>query len=205
MKVVTAALLSFSLSLNSCSIAVEVRDGNVFFSFESGFDNWAPRGTDVGAGGTMNWSVTTSTQLARDGASSLRFELNNFSGEGKIWIERILRVDSTRTRRVTVRFAFASADLGTVGNFRILAGVKRIRPETGSDLTPLAQDDTGNGLTTQSGFQWMEKSYTFTIDPLPPSAPMTQDEFWVVVGVWGTSNSHRSYFVDNVRVLIVDA
>jgi len=205
MKVATAVLLCFSLPLNSCSIAVEVRDGDVFFSFESGFDNWTARGTDVGAGGALNWSVTSSTQLARDGASSLRFELNNFSGEGKIWIERVFRVDSTRTRHVTVRFAFASADFGTVGNFRILAGVKRFRPEVGTDLTRLAQDDTGNGLTTQSSYQWMEKSYTLTIEPLPLNAAMVQGEFWVVIGVWGTSNSHRSYFVDNVRITIEES
>jgi len=200
MNLAIATLLGLSLSLNGCRIFVEVRDGDVFFSFESGFDNWAARGIDVGAGGTLHWSVTTSTQLAREGASSLRFELNNFGGDGKIWIERPFRFDSARTRRVTVRFAFASADLGTVGNFRILAGVRGSPPGSGTHLTPLAQDDTGNGRTTESGYQWMDKSYTFTLESLPPNPPGTQGEVWILIGVWGTSNAHRSYFVDSLHV-----
>ncbi len=200
MNLAVAVLVSLSLSLNGCNLRLEVRDGDVFFSFESGFDNWAARGIDAGPGGTLNWSVTPSAQLARAGASSLRFELNNFSGDAKVWIERAFRFDRSRTRRVTVRFAFASADLGSFGNFRVLAGVKGSPPETGADLTPLAREDTGNGRTADSGYQWMDKSYAFTLEPLPPGSSTSQDHLWVVIGVWGTSNAHRSYFVDSLRV-----
>jgi len=208
MKVATVLLLCVSLPLSGCSIAVEVRDGNFSFSFESGFDNWAVRILDEGPGGLTGSSVLISTQEARDGTSSLRFELDSRSGDGKLWIERNFRFNDTSRRRVTVTFSFASADLGTVGNFRILAGARGRRSETGGDLMPLAQEDTGNGSSTLVGYRWMEKSYTTTIDPFPiggGSASQVQSELWVVVGVWGTVNARRSYFVDNVRVMIEGA
>ena len=47
--------------------------------------------------------------------------------------------------------------------------------------------------------------YTFTMEALPPNLQKPQNDVWVVIGVWGRSNSHRSDFVDHVRVLIVDA
>ena len=205
MKAPTALLLCVSLCLSGCSIAVEVRDGNFSFSFESGFDNWAVRILDEGPGGSIGSTVLISTQEARDGASSLRFELDSRSGDGKLWIERNFRFDDNRRRRVTVTFSFASADLGTVGNFRMLAGARRQRPETRGDLMPLAQEDTGNGANTLVGYRWMEKSYTTTIDPFPTgggSGSQVQSELWVVVGIWGAVNARRSYFVDNVRVMI---
>ena len=44
-----------------------------------------------------------------------------------------------------------------------------------------------------------------TIDPFPTgggSGSQVQSELWVVVGIWGAVNARRSYFVDNVRVMI---
>ena len=65
---------------------------------------------------------------------------------------------------------------------------------TNATLTPTPQGDTGNGLPTDEGHRWLTKSYAMQVRA-------SQDgELFVHVGVWGTSLSPRTYFVDQVRV-----
>jgi hypothetical protein len=170
-----------------------------FFSFEDNFEGWTTYATDVGEqGGTVDdWSISRSQDLARDGTVSIKLFLENANDAGKIWIERPFLVQPNGRYRVQVQYAFASEDWGDVNFWTIIAGVLPERPQMGEDLRPAFQGDTSNGNhTAPTGFVWLDKSYTFTVQS-DASATLH-----VVIGVWGTYEVARTYYVDSVHVTI---
>ncbi len=167
------------------------------YSFEASMDGWAAAGTDLEYdGGTLNWSIARSEEDSKDGVTSLRLYLENWNDAGKIWVEKGFEVEVGRTYAVRIEFAFASADFGMANLWTIIAGAMSEKPETGDDLEPTFQDSTGNGMDSDSGFIWMEKSYDATVDP------RSDGVLWVVIGVWGTWETPRTYFVDEVKISV---
>jgi len=187
------------------------------YSFEQDMEGWAAGGTDLYWGNcsagasairpsvvaqgncSVAWSVERTTELAREGAFSVRLSLENLNDAGKIWIERPFNVTPERTYRVHVSFAFASADFGSVNHWRIIAGALSERPTSADDLTSAYREDTGNGLDSPSGHVWLEKGYDSTV------RSDSGGRLWVLVGVWGTWEGPRTYYVDVVRVSITTA
>ena len=175
------------------------------FSFESDLEGWAASAVDVAWGNctggalgncTLSWSVERTTDLAHEGAASVKMSLENLNDAGKIWIERAFNVSPGRTYRVHLAFAFASADFGSMNHWTILAGALSARPTAAEDLTPAIRGDTGNGLASNGGYIWLEKGY----DSIVHSGP--DGRLWVLLGVWGTWETPRTYYVDAVRVSI---
>ena len=60
--------------------------------------------------------------MSSDSVSSMRFYLDNANGNAKIWMERMFSVDSAADYRVEVRYHFATADYGSTGLWKIVAG-----------------------------------------------------------------------------------
>jgi hypothetical protein len=56
------------------------------------------------------------------------------------------------------------------------------------------QGDTANGLSSAAGHLWLEKSYDFTVQA------DSEGQAYAGIGVWGTWEAERSYFLDNVRI-----
>lgn len=48
--------------------------------------------------------------------------------------------------------------------------------------------------TSQAGFTWVRKEYRFS------AVPSTAGELWFAIGVWGTSEFARTYYIDNVEL-----
>lgn len=67
---------------------------------------------------------------------------------------------------------------------------------TRNDLT--YQDETGSGEQTNTGYKWLEKSYDFNVLSAADVA------FYVDVGVWGTWETYRAYYIDNVRITVTE-
>jgi hypothetical protein len=184
------------------------------FSFEQDMEGWvaggrdlywgncsagvaAVRPTTVSAGNcTTAWSVEQSTELAKDGGASVKLFLDNLNDAGKIWMMRAFNVTPDRTYRVHVAFAFASADYGSVNHWRIIAGALAGNPTFADSLPSLYRDDTGNGLSSPGGYVWLDKAYDSTVWSDADGHVM------VVVGVWGTWEGPRAYYVDSVQVTI---
>src|SRR5690606_598930 len=95
---------------------------------------------------------------------------------------------------VTLSFDFGTYDYGTINLFTILAGAFPRPPRTTDALVPAFRDLTGTGGDEPSEIVWLPKRYRFTATSGPGG------ELHVVVGVWGTHETTRTYFVDDVQV-----
>lgn len=161
------------------------------FSFEKGWEGWAPQGLDLGSP-PVQWSIDRTTVEAYDGVTSVRMTLDNDNADAKIWIEREFLLDAGTNYRVDVSFAFGTFDPAGAPLWRLIAGAHTAAPRTGSALT--YQGDTSNG-TGSSDLQWVRKSYNFSV------ASGNDGKVFVVVGVWGTHDESRVYYVDDLQVV----
>jgi hypothetical protein len=194
------AFLGLSVALAGCSddegplVPISPMD-SVSYSFETGFEGWTKHGTDLDHNGNeIEWFIQTSSDTASRGTRSLEYFLNNLNDAGKIWVERVFIALPNRTYDVELMFDFASRDYGDVNLFRIIAGASGNAPRSATDLTPFFQGTTGNASPVDVGYVWSTKTYDFTV---------TSDSFgriYVFVGVWGTYEAARTYYVDDVEI-----
>ena len=162
-----------------------------FFSFENGLEDWSPKATDTDHP-SVTWSIQSSQDRASDGTRSAKYELANLNDAGKIWLERPFLVQPNQSYRVRVQFSFGTADWGDLNHWTIIAGVRTSPAVTRDDLT--YQGDTANGESSDTGYKWLEKSYDFT------ATSDADGTLYVDIGVWGTWETPRVYYIDNVRI-----
>lgn len=164
-------------------------------TFEVDLDGWQARGTDLSEP-PIPWSIERSEEMAKCGVASAKFSLENINDAGKIWLEQTLTVEPNTHYRVWIRYDFATADFGFVNLWRIITGVSVTQPQKADDLN--FEGDTGNGADSDVGYQWLRKRFAYDVE---------SDEngvLYVTIGVWGTWESPRTYYVDNVRVCLVE-
>lgn len=169
------------------SVRVEITpkpEGSQFYSFENDTEGWTANATDVGP---ADWSISPSTDLWDDGVTSLNIDLNNLSGKGKVWIARAFAVELGSKYRVSLDYSFG----GRFREYRIIAGVFRTPPLIADDLSSAFQDDLPAELP-----RWIHRSNEFTIKSKKSST------VYVVMGVMGTEQTHREYFIDSVCVTL---
>lgn len=175
--------------------ATQEEDGftseNYFFSFEDDLQNWTDNGTDLD-NPPVDWSIDVSQDLASHGESSAKFYLSNLNDAGKIWLERSFEVHPGEVYQVFVSYDFVSKDYGDINLWKIITGVHNTPPRNADEL--VFQGNTGNGADSEVGYKWMSKDYDFTIESDP------EGEIYVTIGVWGTWETAREYFVDNVKI-----
>jgi len=169
------------------SVRVEITpkpDGSQFYSFESDMEGWTANAADVGP---ADWFISPSTELWDDGAQSLKLDFNNLSGKGAVWIARAFAAEPRSKYRVSLDYSFG----GRFREYQIIAGVFRSPPLAAADLSSAVQDD----LTAELP-RWIHRSNEFTIKSKKSST------LYVVIGVMGTRQTHREYFIDNVCVTL---
>lgn len=164
------------------------------FTFEGDLGDWAADGTDLDDP-PVTWSIERSDELAERGEWSVKLFLDNENDAGKIWLERAFALTPGVAYDVEVAFDLASADFGIVNHWRIIAGVSASDPETVDDLS--FQDETGNGAEDDVGFVWLPKRYAFQNVVADPDTGV----LWVSIGVWGTFETPRTYFIDDVELI----
>lgn len=165
--------------------------GSHFFSFENDMEGWSTTGTDLD-NPPVEWSIQRSQDRAQDGNTAVKFYLSNLNDAGKIWIERPFIVEPNRQYRVGVSYWFASTDFGSVNLWRIITGVTPQRPRSRDELS--YQGDTGNSAEPNSGFRWLEKSYSFNV------TSGSDRMLYVVIGIWGTTEFSRTYYFDSIQI-----
>jgi len=180
---------------------------NYFYSFESNWEEWLRKEADIELfeGGVINRSIERSQNIAIDGITSIKFYMNNINDAGKIWIEKNFTVIPNQNYEVHVSFYFASKDWGKINLFRIITGAQATSPQTPEEIVEIHYNlynkykekaTTYNSGELDSGYVWTHKNFEFSV---------TSNEFgiiYVVLGIWGTWETHRTYYIDNVQIII---
>jgi hypothetical protein len=196
------ALLALSAAalLGACS-SNNVGPGNpgspkVFeFGFESGLDGFVADGADLEVGGDeIDWSITASDEKASAGDQSAKINADNLTDACKVWLEQELELDPNSTYSVKIDFDFATFDMGDFNHWTIVAGVLATDPEAGADLEDIYQGDTAAGSDLLEDYVWLPKSYTQTF------TTGADGKAWLTLGVWGTWETERTYYIDKVKV-----
>ena len=173
-------------------VIIEPEFDEIFF-FETGFSDWTARGVDL-ADPTVDWEIARSSDRASKGTQAVRLRLDNLNSQGKIWIERRYTVEEDRLYSVQVSFDFGSADWGDVNLWNVLAGAALDSPAGGGD--PSVLWNSGNGESSDQGYQWVPKSFTLE------TTSDSDGELFVYLGIWGTSAFLRTYYLDNLQVVL---
>lgn len=192
-----AALLTLPLALACAACGndpVTPPDGDPTvdtFGFDQDLEGWTPDGTDLDDP-PVDWSIEWTSDPSASGGGSVEFFLDNINDQGKIWIERAFDLEPNTTYDVELAYAFGTSDWGAINLWTIIAGVHVEPPETREDLT--FQEDTGHGAEEDLGLVWTDRAYELT-------ATTGEDgRLWVAIGVWGTWETPRTYFVDDVEL-----
>jgi len=159
------------------------------FSFERDMEGWIATGTDLDDP-PVGWSIERSQDIASDGKASVRLYLNNMNDAGKIWIEQAFDVRPDCLYDVHVAYDLASADWSDVNLWTIITGVV---PES-SKAELIYQGDTGNNAKPEDGFVWLLKSFSFTVNSGP------EGKLNVMIGIWGTWETARTYYLDDLSI-----
>ncbi|HEV3410365.1 MAG TPA: hypothetical protein VG095_08725, partial [Chthoniobacterales bacterium] len=163
------------------------------FSFEDGFQGWNAKATDVDHP-SVEWSITPSQDRASDGSTALKFTLNNLNDAGKIWIERPFALQPNTSYVVNLKFSFGTADYGDLNHWSIIAGATSQPAQTRNDLS--YRGSTANGEPSNTGYRWLEKSYSFE------ATSAADGQLYLQLGIWGTYEVGRTYYFDRVRVAL---
>ena len=169
------------------------------FGFEQGLEGWLPAAADTGTatGAHASWSIESSRELAYEGTRSLKLYLANNTDAAKIWVIRPFAVTPGRSYRFQISYQFASRDWGDANLFYLLGGVFATPPIDGPTLLAgTVREHTGNGASEDIGFRWLDKSLDASF-----VAGDTKVAY-VVIGIWGTWEGARTYYVDRVAVAI---
>ena len=160
------------------------------YSFESGLAGWTEGSADLGAGRA---TAGATTGQAAAGSASLAFGLDNPGGTGKIWVTRELAVTKDQSYTVDVTLKLGSADAAAEAPWKVIAGVQLAAPTTAAGL-PMQDETTAGG--TGGGVAWAEKSYSFAAKADPDG------RLFLTLGIWGTSADERTYWIDDVGVVL---
>ena len=174
-------------------LAAPVRGAVTFSGFEGGdLDGWTPRAIDVDDP-PVAWSIGRSPERPFEGMGSARFDVANFNDAAKVWLGRAFDVTPGGRYDVTVSYQLATADL-PIGAWQIITFARDEAPQTADDLNFIG--DTYKGDEGE-GYRWLSRSFTTEVSA-------RDGRLHVGVGVWGTFESANVYFVDNLRVEVLE-
>lgn len=162
------------------------------YSFENGtLQGWT---ADVYDDGGLPWHVVPSTFIAHTGTWSLEYYLHNLNDAQKVWIEKPFEVPMCLSGySVVLTWYLASRDWGVANLWNVIASIGTRDPETYADFVTIG--NTGNGDGDQ--YVWLpQQKYSKNL------GITTAGEIWTALGIWGTWEVPRKYYVDDVSVKI---
>lgn len=168
--------------------------GEHTYTFDQNLENWNVHGIDlVVDGNEVNWHIQHSPDTSYEGEGSARFYLENYTDAGKIWLERSYDLEANSKYKVEIVFQFGTLDFGDINLWTIIAGAYPSSPENRDALH--YRDDTG-GSPARDSLAWIPKSYQEEVET------NSSGKIFVTVGVWGTWETPRTYYMDNLEVRI---
>ncbi len=167
------------------------------FTFPDGLGGWEPRAVDVMVGDEeIDWEIEWSEERSTVGTGSVRFYVDNRSDAAKLWIEYVFDAEPNRDYDVQIAFSFATRDWSDLNLWRIIAGALPSSPQAAGDLDRAFQGDTRAGPPPGDTFVWSRLSYDAAL------RTEAEGRIHVIVGVWGTSEFQRIYFVDDIQLTV---
>jgi len=155
------------------------------YDFETGtIQGWT---ANIINDGGWPWHITPSHLVVDQGLWSLELYMANYTDAMHVWMDRYYLPPTGHAYKLTLTWRFATADWGIANLFNVIAyaGPKA----TGhSDFTVIGSTSNGDKPT----WVWLTKKYS-------PVATHSGG-FWAGLGVWGTWETPRTYYIDNVRV-----
>ncbi len=198
-KLITVASLIPLIAAGSCDVATEPRQLPIEerFTFPDGLGSWEPRVLDVFVGDEeIDWQIEWTEERSVVGTASIRFFADNRSDAAKLWIEYIFDAEPNRDYDVQVAFSFATRDWSDVNLWRIIAGALPKSPESAEDLERVFQGDTRAGPPPGDTFVWSRRTFDTAV------RTQADGRIHIVVGIWGTSEFQRTYYVDDVLLVV---
>ncbi len=198
--VMGALACAFVASVAGCSgpNPYDGADPTYTYSFEDGLAGWTAKAYDIEVSGTeVDWAIDTSTERATTGTHAVKYNVNNLTDAAKIFLEREFALEPG-TYSLILDFDFASADFGDMNLWQFIAGVRTTAADSADDL--IFYGDTGNGHTADDGFIWLDKTFNSSLIDDLTFTVAAGEKAYVQLGVWGTWESERAYFLDNLTV-----
>lgn len=187
-----------ALCAAACATTTAPRVVDDLASFELGLSPWYAVAMDTGqtGGAHATWTIERSDAHASAGAWSARLNTMNATDAVKLWLERgyVVAPSPNDEYDVTIAFDFGTFDFGTINHWRIIAGAFAHPPRSATALEPAFRGETG-GAPGPGTLRWLEKSYSTRVTA-------ARGKIYVTLGVWGTFETERTYFIDDVRVTI---
>jgi hypothetical protein len=115
-------------------------------------------------------------------------DLSNPTDEWSIEPSEVMATNGS----TSLEYDFASTDYGDLNLWTIITGALLGPPTTADEL--VYQRDTGNGADKDDGYKWLHKTYSFDMRTGP------EKEIIVIIGIWGTWETARNYYIDNVKI-----
>jgi hypothetical protein len=198
--IISALVCACMLSFAGCGGGdpIEPQNPTYTYSFEDGLAGWTAKAYDIEVGGSdVDWSIATNTDRATVGTHSVKYNVDNLTDASKIFLEREFTLDPG-TYTLSLDCDFASADFGNVNNFQFIAGVSKAAASSAAGLH--FTGDTANGHATDAGFVWLDKTFTGAQIESSTVTVAAGDKVYVQFGVWGTWETERTYYLDNLTV-----
>jgi len=164
------------------------------FSFEAGLAGWSVVASDLGSPPGV-WSVEASSEQAVTGSESLKLSLDNTGGGAKLFVKRPFDLQPSTDYQIEVNFQLASADAGDLNLWNVVSGATTAEPLDGAALVALGT--TANGQATVAGVVWSPRNGTLAVRTGPDSGRV-----WIALGISATSAFSRSYWIDDVSVVV---
>ena len=166
------------------------------YSFENDFEGWTIRSNQ--AEPSLPPPVIQTQERATDGVTSLKLTVNRLSIFQVVWVEKAFDAKPNQVYDATIDYSFGTRDCCHSNPSGIAAGILNKSPgSTGRDLAAASQGEADNGESKLSDYKWLNKHYTFT------TRTNEQGKLYAVIGIGG-GESTRSYFIDKLRINIIE-
>lgn len=173
--------------------------------FEDGLGDWE-RNADVpddpnNPGNPVEWSITTSTDQAATGQTSVRYLLDGLQDDGTIWLVKPLEVSAGQSysAEVTAQAWSQSQSFNTLAHLVMYLGPERPTGETDfpDPNTNSSTDAFGYGglrepLNRSAG--WEEYAFSWE------TPTFDTDTVYIAVGISAVWESHLGYYVDDISI-----
>jgi hypothetical protein len=212
LRALAAALLLASVAACDDDPAGPRDPGEAVFSFETGLEGWRADSADFCEGDPVTGvcppegafaptDVEVATGPAADGSRAVRLLAENATDAVKLWIERPFEVPDPGRYEVLATWRLGTAD-DEIGAWTSIGAATDDDPSAavGPDDPP---DRVGDLLRLGSTVSTEPGTVGFIPESFVEEVEVGADrELWVSVGVWGTFEVTREYFLDLVTVEI---
>ena len=144
-----------------------------------------------GLGNPVQWHIRRAANVSRSGLYSAEFFIDGAQDDGTIWLERKINVKANTQIRVGVSFWLYSEQesFNTIAAVVVYAGVTK----------PFFEEDFAVVGAANEAVGWKKYVYTLTLNT------DSSGDLWVAVGISVRWETCMTYYIDDVKIEVVEA